>query len=80
MSTSTPDSSASSINDLPYPVYATQGGGYARFIDHKFRWIEMPGWCPEGSRDIGFIGDEIPQEWDVVAVNEPARRQLELDL
>lgn len=50
-------------------LYATQGGGYATFKDGQYVWhSEIPDFLPNVK-----VGDPIPSEWDVVAINEAAR-------
>jgi hypothetical protein len=49
------------------PVYATQGGGYCEPRGNQFVWLaDIP--------DFIFkqIGDPIPEEWSVAAVNTAA--------
>ena len=54
-----------------YPVWATQGGGLAREVNGKQIFIEKPD-CPGLD-----IGDDVPAEWDLVPVNEMARKEME---
>jgi len=54
-----------------YPVYGTQGGGLAREVNGVFVFIEKPD-CP------GFdVGDELPEEWDVIPANVMARDDMD---
>jgi len=55
----------------PYPVWATQGGGLARQMGKTFIFIEKPD-CPGLD-----VGDDVPEEWDLQPVNEPARNETE---
>jgi hypothetical protein len=69
------DSVAPDSLDVGFPLFATQGGGYARFQGGKLVWHELPDWCPAE----GFapkVGDPIPEDWDYQPANEAARRQL----
>lgn len=57
------------------PLFATQGGGYATYVNGKYVWhSEIPEFM-DGAR----VGDPIPEEWDIVAVNDAAREVLEED-
>ena len=51
-----------------YPVYGTQGGGLVREVNGTYIFVEKPT-CPGLD-----IGDEMPQEWSIVAANDLARR------
>lgn len=54
-------------------IYATQGGGYATFKNGRFVWhSEIPDFLPHAK-----VGDPIPEEWSVVAINEASRREDE---
>ena len=64
---------AKNLEDREYPVYATQGGGYAREINRAFIFIITPD-CPGLD-----IGDEVPKEWDIQPINQLARDQLALE-
>jgi hypothetical protein len=57
------------------PLYATQGGGYASYVNGKFVWhSEIPDFMiAEGAK----IGDEIPEEWGTAAINTAAQREME---
>jgi hypothetical protein len=60
------------INQVP--LYATQGGGYANFVNNKLVWhSEIPDYMLEAGAKIG---DPIPDEWDFQPANEPARQAL----
>lgn len=57
------------------PVFATQGGGYATFDGGRYVWhSEIPPFIN------ARVGDPIPDEWDVIAANDAARREIEEDL
>lgn len=57
------------------PLYATQGGGYATFTDGQYVWhSEIPEFM-----DDAKVGDPIPEEWDIIPINEAARLELEDD-
>ncbi|QQS15547.1 MAG: hypothetical protein IPK84_04230 [Candidatus Moraniibacteriota bacterium] len=58
------------LEDRKYPVYVTQGGGYAREVNGKFIFITDPN-CPGIA-----VGDEVPEEWDIQPVNQLARDQF----
>jgi hypothetical protein len=58
-------------------LYATQGGGFAEFVDNTFVWhSDIPEFLVE---DGVAIGDVIPQEWGVVPINERAIEQSKHD-
>lgn len=59
------------FEDREYPVYATQGGGYAREVNGKFIFITAP-----NGPNLD-IGDEVPEEWDRQPVNQLARDQID---
>lgn len=61
------------VGDYRFPVYATQGGGLARFVGDTLIFVTEPD-CP----GLG-VGDEVPEEWSFVAVNELARQEIEGD-
>lgn len=54
-----------------FPVWGTQGGGLVREVQGKHIFVEEPD-CPALN-----IGDEMPEEWDVVPANAAAWRELE---
>jgi len=57
------------MKERKYPVYKTQGGGFAREVGGHFIFIEEPD-CP------GFcVGDDVPSEWDLQPANELAREK-----
>lgn len=57
------------------PLYATQGGGYAMYENGKYVWhSEIPEFLPDAKP-----GDSIPEEWDLIPVNDAARNELEDD-
>jgi hypothetical protein len=54
-------------------LYATQGGGYATFKNGRYVWhSEIPDFVTDAK-----VGDPIPDEWDVVAINDTARHEDE---
>ena len=56
------------------PIYATQGGGYATFVNGKPVWhADIPDYITEN------VGDPIPEEWGLDAVNDAARREMDRD-
>lgn len=58
------------------PLYATQGGGYATRSDGKTVWHSD---IPEFMVSLGAkAGDEIPEEWSVVAINDAARAESDI--
>ena len=62
------------MKDYKYPVYATQGGGLARFVGETLIFVEVP------SAGMGLdVGDEVPLEWDYQPANELARRESDPD-
>jgi hypothetical protein len=61
------------------PLYATQGGGIATSKDGQFVWHELPDWVealPDGEPNKQKVGDLIPDEWDIVPINESARQEM----
>lgn len=57
-----------SVLIVTYPVFATQGGGYARLLDDKFIFVVAP------STNMGLnVGDEVPEEWGLEPVNKAAQ-------
>jgi hypothetical protein len=57
------------MKDYNYPVYGTQGG-LCRFIGETGIFITKPD-CP------GFdVGDEVPQEWDMLPANDLACQEI----
>ena len=44
-----------------FPVYATQGGGLARYVQGTLIWVVPPKDFP-----CMQVGDEVPQEWGTV--------------
>lgn len=56
------------------PLYTTQGGGVCRYVNGVYIWIETP-------KDACFaemqIGDAIPEEWGVAALNSAAVEEAE---
>ena len=56
--------------EFKFPVYGTQGGGLARQVGGKLIFVEKPS-CPGLD-----VGDEVPEEWSVVAANDKARREM----
>ncbi len=55
------------LNDYPFAVYATQGGGYARFAGEMLIFVEPP---------PGFVvGQEVPREWDFQPANKQAQKE-----
>lgn len=65
------------LNDLPFPVWGTQGGGLARLEGNRYVWHEPPEWATD-QPDMA-VGDPIPEEWDLAAANHIARDVLEDD-
>ncbi len=55
------------LENYPYSVYATQGGGLVWEINGKYIFITKPG-CPAFD-----VGDEMPQEWGTAPANQKAR-------
>jgi hypothetical protein len=54
------------------PIFATQGGGYAVYEGGRYVWhSEIPSFVN------AQVGDPIPEEWGVVAVNEAAIDEVE---
>lgn len=52
------------------PIYATQGGGYATFNGVQYVWhSDIPDFVD------AKVGDPIPEEWSVAAINEAAHGQ-----
>lgn len=62
------------VEDYRFPVYATQGGGLARFVGDTPIFVTKPD-CPGLD-----VGDEVPEEWDFVPANKLARQEIEGDL
>ena len=56
-----------------FPVFATQGGGLARVVNNIAIFIEKPD-CPGLD-----VGDTVPDEWDLVPINELAFLDMEKD-
>lgn len=55
-----------------FPVYATQGGGYATFENGRYVWLaEIPSFIN------ATIGDLVPEDWSITAVNDLARHEAE---
>ena len=52
-----------------YPVWGTQGGGLVREVNGTYIFVEKPN-CPGLD-----VGDNMPEEWSIVAANGRARRQ-----
>ncbi len=58
-----------------FPVYAPQGGGYARKTeDGGFVFIVSPPSFPELK-----VGACVPSAWDIQPANKPARQELNKD-
>lgn len=54
------------------PIFATQGGGYAVYEGGRYVWhSEIPAFVN------AVVGDPIPEEWGVVAVNKAAIDEAE---
>ena len=53
--------------DYRYAVWGTQGGGLVREVQGTFIFVEKPQ-CPGLD-----VGDEMPQEWDIIPANQQAR-------
>lgn len=56
------------------PRYTTQGGGVCRFVNGVYIWIETP---TDSCFAAMQIGDEIPEEWGVRALNSAAIDEAE---
>ena len=57
------------------PIYATQGGGYATFVNGQPVWhADIPDFLGNVA-----VGDPIPEEWGLTAVNAAAHRQMDED-
>lgn len=56
-----------SLDDYPFPLYATQGGGYARILGEVAIFVEPP----EGM----FAGQCVPERWSLVPANKKAREE-----
>jgi hypothetical protein len=54
-----------------FPVYATQGGGLARYVGDTCIFVEAPPDCMGLS-----VGDPVPREWSTCAANEAARNEM----
>lgn len=53
-------------------LYATQGGGYATYVGGQYVWhSEIPEFVD------AQVGDPIPEEWSVVAINDEARHETD---
>jgi hypothetical protein len=59
-------------NSCNFPVYATQGGGYATREGDQYLWLS--GIPPFVNAEIG---DPIPDEWGVTSANDAASREAE---
>jgi len=56
------------LDNYPFAVYATQGGGYCRFVNCTPIFIEAP-----PNQTALVVGNEVPQEWDLAPANFEAR-------
>ena len=54
------------MNDYPYPVWGTQGGGLVRRVGKTYIFVEKPD-CPGLD-----VGDELPEEWGIASANRKA--------
>ena len=61
----------SNLDDYPFPVWGTQGGGLVRLIDGKYIFVEAPD-CPGL-----YVGDELPELWSIASANRRAREERE---
>ena len=59
-------------------LWGTQGGGLARWDDHKsvYVWHELPDWYAESGIQER-VGDPIPAEWGLAPANESARNDMQ---
>jgi len=57
------------VPDVNFPLYGTQGGGFARFEGDTLVWhSDIPSFLG-GAKP----GDPVPREWDYQPANEAAR-------
>jgi len=59
------------VRTYDYPVWGTQGGGLAREVDGTYVFVEAPPSIPSLE-----IGDEVPEEWDLIPANERAKMEV----
>jgi hypothetical protein len=61
-------------DEYNFPVFATQGGGLVQEVaPDVYTFVEAPN-CPGLN-----VGDSMPKEWGIIAVNTLAQRQVEED-
>jgi len=59
------------LEDYPYAVYGTQGGGLVRRVGDQCIFVTKP-------KCSGFdVGDTMPEEWDIQPANALARAEME---
>ncbi|MEK7602406.1 MAG: hypothetical protein AAB472_02880 [Patescibacteria group bacterium] len=61
------------VEGYDFAVWGTQGGGLVRWNaeSRRYVFVTTPN-CPGLN-----VGDEMPEEWDVIAANREARRASE---
>ncbi len=65
------DTKPDDLNQIAFAVYATQGGGLARYQGDVLVWHEPPKEFPEFR-----VGDPVPEEWGTIPVNAAAREEM----
>ena len=69
-----PDTTVSPEVKYNFPIFATQGGGLVREVSQNpylYVFVEAP---PQG---MGLnVGDFMPEMWDIIPVNNRARRMI----
>lgn len=56
-------------------LYTTQGGGVCRFDGQHYYWTEVPAWLT--TAQAAEVGDTIPDEWGVTAINDAGMLEAE---
>lgn len=61
------------LDEYPFPVYGTQGGGIARYREGSgythLEWVEVPRHFPDFK-----VGDLVPEEWGTTPANQLAQQ------
>ena len=61
--------SITSVPNVSFPLYATQGGGFARFEGDMLVWhSDIPDFLGDAKP-----GDPVPREWDFLPANDAAK-------
>jgi hypothetical protein len=67
------ESASSAPTQVNFALWATQGGGLARWDDAQGCdvWHEAPSQFPEFK-----VGEPIPRQWDLIPANDAARAEI----